>query len=291
MSRPPEFDEAAREFDPASAKASEHAAEQQREETLRRYPRERWPEMPLEDYALGQADHPENFCRWIERQTDQMGSIRGGSARKLIIYKHADKPGWYFPPSLYADEREAWDGVRAGFVQAFELADQGRWSEIDSIEALAPGPALLLKTLWTYFPEDLLPITSTHHLRHFLRIVGDDPVADDDALGAVQLNRNLLTAIRETPRDGEAHDEGDRAVPVYAVQPIRRGIDQDHPATRRSTGTNASRADSFVLAGSRLVTFASSSQRRPSSALSMTSSARSTKRRRSGPRRQTSSGP
>ena len=56
-----------------------------------------------------------------------------------------------------------------------------------------------MKTLWVYFHEDLLPITSTQHLRHFLRAVGEEDVAADSALGAVQLNRSLLNAVRESP--------------------------------------------------------------------------------------------
>ena len=68
-------------------------------------PARAWPEMTLEEYAQGQDGHPENLCRWIERQTDQMGSIRGGSARKLIVYKHRIKPGWYFPPEFTTSRR------------------------------------------------------------------------------------------------------------------------------------------------------------------------------------------
>ena len=134
--------EAASAFDPTSVQAFEHEAEAQRQETLRRYPREAWGNMSLQEYALGQEDHPDNFCRWIERQTDQMGSIKGGAARKLIIYRHARKPGWYFPRDQYADENQAWDAVRSGFLTALEFADQRQWAHIDAIEALRPGPAL-----------------------------------------------------------------------------------------------------------------------------------------------------
>jgi hypothetical protein len=56
--------------------------------------------------------------------TDQMGSIRGGAARKLIIYSHPDKPGWCFPRE-YENERAAWKAVREGFIGAFEYADKG----------------------------------------------------------------------------------------------------------------------------------------------------------------------
>ena len=145
------------DFDATAFRAFEHEAETQRQETLKRYPREHWPEMTLGEYAQGQDEQPDNLCRWIERQTDQMGSIRGGSARKLIVYKHRDKPGWYFPPE-HDDEHAAWIALRAAFLVAFERAEAGRWSELDQIEPLTRGSALMTKVLWTYFPDELLPI-------------------------------------------------------------------------------------------------------------------------------------
>jgi 5-methylcytosine-specific restriction protein B len=182
-------------FDPAAIQAFEHEAEAQRQETLQRYPREHWSEMTLDEYAQGQESHPDNFCRWIERQTDQMGSIRGGSARKLIIYKHRNEPGWYFPPE-YDNEHNAWTAVREGFIRAFGYADEGRWDEIDEIEPLNRGAALLTKVLWVYFPNDLLPITSSSNLRHFLRVAGVDDAAADQSIRTVQLNRRLLAVLR-----------------------------------------------------------------------------------------------
>ncbi len=159
--------------------------------------------MTLEEYAQGQEGHPDNFCRWIERQTVEMSSIRGGSARKLIIYKHRDKPGWYFPPE-YENERVAWKAVREGFIRAFEYADEGRWDEIDEIEPLNRGAALVTKTLWVYFPNDLLPINSSDNLRHFLRVAGRDDVAADQSLRTIQLNRALLAELRSHPELAEA---------------------------------------------------------------------------------------
>ena len=46
-----------------------------------------------------------------------------------------------------------------------------------------------------YFRDELLPINSQTHLRHFLRKLGD-PQADDQSLGTVGLNRLLLEGMR-----------------------------------------------------------------------------------------------
>jgi 5-methylcytosine-specific restriction protein B len=90
-------------------------AERSRAQIWELFPLAGWPDMPLERYALGQAEHRETFCRWMEFKTVHLGSIKGGSAGKHIIYKHANKPGWWYP-SVYHDEQEAWVAVRAAFV-------------------------------------------------------------------------------------------------------------------------------------------------------------------------------
>jgi 5-methylcytosine-specific restriction protein B len=66
------------------------------------------------------------------------------------------------------------------------------------IASLRGGPALVNKTLYVYFPGELLPINSQTHLRHFLRELGEAR-ADDQGLGTTSLNRVLLAGLREIP--------------------------------------------------------------------------------------------
>jgi len=184
-------------FDRAAYAEDVERAEAQRQELLTRFPLDGWPELQLEKYAIGQADSSETYGRWIEFATPDMGSMRGGSARKHIIYKHGTKPGWHYDESAYGSVEEAWPAVRDAFVRAFSLADQGRWSEIDTIPELHSGPALLTKSLYAYFPEQTLPISSSTHLRHVLHEL--DPDADTSGLGTVSLNRALLGGLRSCP--------------------------------------------------------------------------------------------
>jgi 5-methylcytosine-specific restriction protein B len=193
--------DAAESFDPDTARQAVNEADIERKETVQRYPLEAWPTMTLRDYAIGQADVSEPLGRWIEFQTPHMGSMRGGSARKHIIYKHRDKPGWHYP-TQYDNQEQAWEAVRAGFVEAFRLAGEERWAEIDEIEALGPGAALLLKLLYAYFPDAMLPICSRDHLRRFLEIAGEKQASADQSLGPVQLNRSLLASLRKVPALG-----------------------------------------------------------------------------------------
>ncbi len=169
----------------------------QRTEILKRFPRDKWPEMRLDDYALGQPVVEDTYCRWLEYKSQWMGSMRGGSARKLIIYKRKDREEWYFPKA-FSNEREAWDRLRSEFSQAFELAARGEWERIDELETLGLGPAVKLKSLHVYFPDEVLPVYATAHLRHYLRSL-DRPSEEVNASSVVALNRFLLAALRREP--------------------------------------------------------------------------------------------
>jgi 5-methylcytosine-specific restriction protein B len=122
-------------------------------ELLTRFPLREWPTISLERYALGQENSEETFCRWMEFRSRKLGGIGGGTSKKHIIFKRKGTGEWYFPKK-YRDERDAWNHVRDGFVEAFRQAQAGEWNAIDEIDALKNGPALKLKALHVYFDKD-----------------------------------------------------------------------------------------------------------------------------------------
>ena len=189
--------EAIAQFDRSPTNPVAEGYRSQRAEILKRFPRDQWREMRLEDYALGQPGVEDTYCHWLEFKSQWVGSIRGGSARKLIIYKRRDREGWYFP-NVFSGEAEAWARLRSEFVEAFELAAGGHWERIDELETLGLGPAVKLKSLHVYFPDELLPVCSTAHLRHFLRTL-ERPSEEVAASSVVVLNRFLLAALRGNP--------------------------------------------------------------------------------------------
>ena len=186
--------EAIVQFDRSPTSSAAVGYRSQLAEILKRFPRDEWPAMSLGDYALGQPGVEDTYCYWLEYKSQLVGSIRGGSARKLIIYKRRDREGWYFP-TVFSDEGEAWDRLRSEFVEAFGLAERGDWERIDELETLGLGPAVKLKSLHVYFPDEVLPVCSTAHLRHFLRSL-ERPSEEVDASSVVALNRFLLAALR-----------------------------------------------------------------------------------------------
>ena len=182
------------QFDRSPTSPAAEGYRAQRAEILKRFPPDKWPEMKLEDYALGQPGVEDTYCHWLEYKSQSVGSIRGGSAGKLIIFKRRDRQGWYFP-NMFTDEGEAWARLRSEFVEAFGLAARGDWERIDELETLGLGPAVKLKSLHVYFPDEVLPVCATAHLRHFLRAL-HRPSEEVEASSVVALNRFLLAALR-----------------------------------------------------------------------------------------------
>lgn len=172
--------------------------EAKRREIVQRFPLAQWSSLPLERYALGLPQSEDSFCNWLERKSPELGSIRGGSARKLLVFKRRNKPGWHFNKELFKNEQEAWTSVRSAFVQAFEKAKQGEWNTIDDLEALRGGAALRLKSLYIYFPDGVFPIFSQGHIKYFLKKLNPDQPWSD-AWHAVRLNRALLECVQGKP--------------------------------------------------------------------------------------------
>ena len=189
------FEEALKRFDRKANQQVVQLAGEERQEVVKRFPLDAWPSMPLSSYALGQGNKQESFCWWLEFGTPHMGSIKGGAARKHIIYKQANGE-WWFDRQTYKTEQEAWVAVRAGFVDAFAKAQKGDWDAVDQLEQIGWGPALRTKTLYCYFPNELLPISSILHIVHFLRLLGNED-ASTSGYEVVRLNRLLLSILRQ----------------------------------------------------------------------------------------------
>lgn len=170
----------------------------ERQEILKRFPISDWPTMPLEKYALGLPQSADSFCRWIEFNSPHLGSMRGGSSVKHLIYKHKNKPGWYFYPPTMKDENEAWEAIRGDFVKMFQLAQDGNWEQIDELPYLLGARALKIKTLNLYFPNDVISVSSISHIRHFLERLSAWK-EDMGQWGAIKLNRLLLRTMRAIP--------------------------------------------------------------------------------------------
>jgi 5-methylcytosine-specific restriction protein B len=189
------IEQALKEWDRDAIQKYLDAAEREREDVLKRFPLEAWADLPLDRYALG-VEGGDTFCWWMEFGTQDMGSIRGGSAKKHLIYRKSDGSGWYWVDhNRYPSVEAAWDAVRAGFVQAFDLAKSGRWAEIGDIYPLSTATTLSGKAVYTYFPGELIPIFAHPAQEHFHRLLWGTGTIPSGAPGS----RRLLEVARQQP--------------------------------------------------------------------------------------------
>ena len=144
---------AAAEADREQLRVTGDAAERERLEIVNRFPIADWPTLPLERYALGLPESADGFCRWMEFNTHYLPSIKGGSALKHMIFKR-QTGDWYFEKK-YASLDQAWTNVRAGFVEAFRLAGEGRFEDIGQVDGINAAISLSTKAVYCYFPDDL----------------------------------------------------------------------------------------------------------------------------------------
>jgi 5-methylcytosine-specific restriction enzyme B len=165
-----------------------------RKEFLQLFPVSVWPAMPVQSYALGQQTEGGTVCWWMEFKTRMIASMSGGSSYKHLIFLRSNDEQWQYPKE-YGSLEEAWQAIRSGFVEAFALATEGRFDEIDDITALHGASALRTKLLYMYFPYDLLPVTSKVHIDHFLTTLGK-PTSN---WSAIRANRQLLASLRAVP--------------------------------------------------------------------------------------------
>jgi hypothetical protein len=188
------FDEFLSQYD--SDAAAQHLAqgEEQRQEFLRRFPLDGWADMTVERYAQGHPDYKEAVTYWLQYATKSLGHVMLGDAKNGLIYFNKKKGEW-ITFWQYGSPEEAWTTIRAAWVQAFDLASQGRWQEIEAISTLRPAASLLVKALHIYYPDEILPITSSTHIKRFLADLGRPlPGA---ALDFIMLNRELLSRVRK----------------------------------------------------------------------------------------------
>ncbi|MFI7171981.1 AAA family ATPase [Rhodococcoides fascians] len=170
-------------------------AEKQRlehEEFLRRFPSDSWSEMTLDRYALGTDQRRDSYSYWLEWGTADLGSIRGGSAKKHVVFRRPNGD-WAFP-SGFSDQDSTWHELKAGFIELLSAAQNGNWAEIEQIDILRGARTVRMKSLFLYFPDRILPVFSGSNLSHFCEQLGLDSTGD-----VLTLNRRLLSHLRAQP--------------------------------------------------------------------------------------------
>ena len=186
----------ARSFDRASLQPRCEEAERGRQRLRGLFPREVLATLPLERYAIGLGEG--TLCYEYEFGSRAIGSIQGGSAFKFLIFFNKAKGVWKSTVQGEPDPQKAWELLRADLVRALDLAEQGRWDELDALPVAGYTPALRGKLAHVFFPDEVLPIFAFGQLQHFLGQVGVD-FKRTSGVSASAANRRLLEKLWEVP--------------------------------------------------------------------------------------------
>jgi 5-methylcytosine-specific restriction protein B len=105
---------AAAAFDRSSVAEDEAMADAERKQVMAQFPPGEWATLPLERYALGLdgSGTGMTYCRLLEFGTPRLGSIRGGSAAKHIMYRHNSGEWRLAAPLSGKEPRDAWEQLR-----------------------------------------------------------------------------------------------------------------------------------------------------------------------------------
>lgn len=161
---------------------------------LETFPRENIKNMTVNQYALGITDRG-SFSWWLEYNTNNLGSIKGGSAGKHLIFYSKKEDRWRYP-AQFASVEEAWIALRAD-IQALLDAYEGDMQEgISADNLLYRANMLKGKILYLYHPDKFLPIYSQNHLKELLQKIGV-PKKSLKGLDSIALNLMLLSELKQ----------------------------------------------------------------------------------------------
>lgn len=178
------------------------------------FPANRLAQLTLDEYCVGKGDGA-SFCRWIERGLEPvLGRYMPGTARGHILY--FKKEGGAFSVYKHRALRQLNDedalrytlSLQAAIAQADEAAGW-RWIDDDAQlyqhAGVQPrvtfGEGRKLRLLSAYHPDDALPISSSHHVGHFLAELGcppDEIPAEDQPIARMLLLRDYFRLAQET---------------------------------------------------------------------------------------------
>jgi len=164
-------------------------------EFLERWPLESLPTMTLKQYS--QAGTDDYFCRWLEKHTESLGSIWGGSSFKFGVFSRLDKedkhsPHHSFSPDYawlnkYGDSaQEAFAHVR-GLIVA--VANAARKGDLDVIENADLGPVFKWKIAFLYQDRERPQILGIFAARDLRAALGERASYKENLAG---LHRQMI---------------------------------------------------------------------------------------------------
>jgi 5-methylcytosine-specific restriction protein B len=163
---------------------------------LKEWPIERLEKMALDEYT--NLDRGTSFTYWLEKKTENSGSIWGGSAYKFGIFRRKNleekkiddvsktdgKYSWY---AKYGENKdEAFSNVKKLVLSIAKASSKEEFEKIDNIDF---GLSMKWKIAFHYNPENLVPVFK----REFLERYGESSGLKDVKKKSVsELQRSII---------------------------------------------------------------------------------------------------
>lgn len=180
---------------------------------IQRYPADRLLQLSLAEYCVGKGDG-ESFCWWLERGLQPLlGRYMPGTSRGHILYFQKDGSVYKHRRLKDLSDTDALAytlRIQAAIAQADMNANLD-WIDDDQLlyqragvePRVTVGHGRKLRLLSCYHPENTVPISSSSHLGHFLKIIGcpesDIPPNHQPAARMLLLREYLRLAQQTVP--------------------------------------------------------------------------------------------
>jgi len=173
-------------------------------EFVSKFPIERIKDLRIEEYILGTDDYEESFSYWVEFKTRKIGSIKGGTAQKLVLFKRRNTNEiWY--KKTFKDENEALEKVKQDILEIYDLASNSKYIELDEYQACF-SELIKTKIVSLYFPDKFLIVSKDRHILEFLRKLGIEvPTQLSQGSHNILLNRFLFEKYKENELFNKMH--------------------------------------------------------------------------------------
>ena len=126
--------------------------------------------LELDNYVMGHGD-TDNFCYWLERKTEILGSIRGARSIQFKVY-YSKKIGGYKWIKSFKSAQDAFDKTKKEIVNLLNAAEAGDLDSIKDNKHFKSSHMLRGKLLYLYYPEKFLNIFSEDDVNFYLNRLG-----------------------------------------------------------------------------------------------------------------------
>jgi 5-methylcytosine-specific restriction protein B len=167
-------------------------------EFVQRFPKDKLNQMTLKQYALGHEGSKDSFSYWLEFGTKALGYMSRGASGKHGVWWGKEQDKWRWHKAFGAENpEEAFSRLKKMVISMIKAVEDKKFDSLDALSAKSLDSARYVvspKTLYMYFPDDFLPISSLNHLCDFLHCFGEEPRGD-----LFSCNRQLLLKLRSIP--------------------------------------------------------------------------------------------